>query len=417
MEASSSAQPRLRRSSIRRFIQGGSLNSGTCNPAARTLFAWMRLRTAPTISPSLRKNWTECARWVDQTQSLFGPGHFEHYDLLVSLSDLLPNDGGLEHLQSSEVNLPADYFLHNEQYLSMQDLAAHKYIHSWNGMYRRPAGLWTPNLNTPMRDDLLWVYEGQTEFWALVVATRAGQLTPAQALDILALDAAVAQACVGRSWKSLEDSNNDPLYDAGHPVLWRDWQRREDYYGEGVLLWLDVDTLLEERTSGKKSLADFVRVFFGGGKSNTASQTYTFGDLCVALNQVAPLDWQRFLQTRLEAHDDTYLLDGLKRAGYRLVFTAEPSEAFRQQESEDGSTDLSWSIGLTSTPTGTVKAVTWLGPACMAGISIGAQIKRVNGAILQPGSSQGCGDEYNQQPIAVGHYGRWSTFDCLFGIP
>jgi predicted metalloprotease with PDZ domain len=226
---------------------------------------------------------------------------------------------------------------------------------------------------------LLWVYEGQTEFWALVLAARAGQLTPAQALDILALDAAVAEARIGRSWKSLEDSNNDPLYDAGHPVLWRDWQRREDYYGEGVLLWLDVDTLLEERTSGKRSLADFVEAFFGDGKSNTISQTYTFGDLCAALNQVAPLDWQRFLQTRLGAHDDTYLLDGLKRAGYRLVFTAKPSEAFRQEESEDGVTNLSWSIGLTSTPTGTVKAVTWRGPAFTAGIGIGTQIKKVNG--------------------------------------
>jgi predicted metalloprotease with PDZ domain len=339
---------------------------------------------------------------VEETLGLFQSSHYRHYDLLVSLSDLLPNDGGLEHLQSSEVNLPANYFRSEHEHLSMKNLIAHEYVHSWNGLWRQPADLWAPDLNTPMRDSLLWVYEGQTEFWALALAARAGQLLPSQALDILALDAAAAQARPGRSWKSLADSNNDPLYDAGHSVPWPDWQRREDYYGEGVLLWLDVDTKIQELTSGKQSLADFARMFFGEGAGDLATHTYTFAELCGALHRIAPFDWETFLQVRLQAHDAAHLLDGVTRAGHRLVFSDQPSEVFRQNEVEDGVTDLSYSIGMRVTKTGLIRMVSWEGPAFRAGISIGSQIDTVNGQPFTPQSLVAAVEGANAAPLKLG---------------
>jgi predicted metalloprotease with PDZ domain len=266
----------------------------------------------------------------------------------------------------------------------MKNLIAHEYVHSWNGLYRKPADLRTGDLNTPMRDSLLWVYEGQTEYWAIALATRAGQLSSAQALDLLALDAAAAQSRPGRSWKSLADSNNDPLYDAGHAVPWPDWQRREDYYGEGVLLWLDVDTKIQELSADTRSLADFVRAFFGERNSDLTTHTYTFAQLCNALNRIAPFDWRIFLTTRLEAHDAVHLLDGLRRAGYQLVFSDRPSELFEDNQEEEGMVDVSYSIGIKVAKSGTIKAVSWQGPAFSAGISIGAQINSVNGQSFTP---------------------------------
>jgi predicted metalloprotease with PDZ domain len=339
---------------------------------------------------------------IDETHQIFQSRHYNHYDFLVSLSDLLPNDGGLEHLKSSEVNLPADYFRNPERHLNMKNLVAHEYVHSWNGLFRQPADLWTPDLSTPMGDSLLWVYEGQTEYWAVSLAARAGQLSSSQALDLLAIDAAAAQSRPGRSWKSLADSNNDPLYDAGHAVPWPDWQRREDYYGEGVLLWLDVDTKIQELSSNKRSLADFARLFFGERDRDLRPHTYSFGALCSALNQVAPFDWQTFLQTRLQAHNASHLLDGLTRAGYQLVFSDHPSEIFRDAEVDDGVIDLSYSAGMKVANSGIVKTVSWQGPAFVAGISIGTRVNTVDGQSFTPQNLRAAVEDSDMTPLILG---------------
>jgi predicted metalloprotease with PDZ domain len=316
---------------------------------------------------------------VDQTLQLFRSHHYEHYDMLVSLSDTLPSSGGLEHLQSSEINLPADYFLNEREHLLEENLMAHEYVHSWNGLFRQPADLWTPNFNTPMRDSLLWMYEGHTEFWATVLAVRSGMLDRQQALDALALNAATVQARVGRSWKSLQDSNNDPIYDAGHPVSWRDWQRREDYYGEGVLLWLDIDTLIRTQTKGRKSLEDFTRTFFALKDGDRVTSTYTFDDIVHTLNRIAPYDWTTFLHNRLNSQVEDGVLEGLTRGGYKLIYTDVPTESYRQSEEESGTVDLSYSIGLSVTKTGSIKTLSWGGPAFAAGLGLNARITKVNG--------------------------------------
>lgn len=316
---------------------------------------------------------------VAQTLELFHSNHYAHYDLLVSLSDVLPSGGGLEHLESSEINLAADFFRNTTAHLSDMTLFPHEYAHSWNGLWRQPADHWTANFNIPMRDSLLWVYEGQTEFWALSLSARSGLLTRQQVLDLLALDAATAEAHCGREWKSLQDSNNDPIFDAGHSVPWKDWERREDYYGEGVLLWLDVDSLIRKQTAGQKSLRDFARTFFGGSHNSSRTETYTFDDICGALSTVAPYDWARLLRERLDTHSSAHLLDGLTRAGYRLIYTTTPTAAYRQLELDGGVTDLSYSIGLTVDEQGMVRAVAWNKPAFHAGLVAGARILSVNG--------------------------------------
>ena len=309
---------------------------------------------------------------------LFRSQHYRHYDFLLSVSDVMPSGGGIEHQESSENNLPRDFFTRPDAQLPLADLLVHEYVHSWNGRAVQPADLWSPTLNDAVQGSLLWVYEGQSEFWGRMLAAQLGLRTAQQTRDALAVDAAQASARVGRQWKSLQDSTIDPLYMPARLMQWRDWQRREDYYGEGVLLWLDVDMLLRERTAGKRSLADFAARFFSVGGNGTVTHTYTFDDVCAALHAIVPYDWARYFRTRLDAHDDTHLLDGLARAGYRLVYTDEPTDYFVQNEAFNvGGIDLGYSLGLTVGKKGKVKTVAWEGPAFRAGIGIGATLTHV----------------------------------------
>jgi predicted metalloprotease with PDZ domain len=322
---------------------------------------------------------------VEQTRKLLPVRHYAHYDFMLALSDDLPGPGGIEQAQSSSDVLPPDFFRHNENYLVDRDLLAHEFVHSWNGRYRQPADLWSATFNEPMRGSLLWVYEGQTEFWGRVLAARAGLRTKQETLDALAVGAVSVLNQSGRDWKSLQDSTNDPLIAAGHPLSWRDWQRREDYYGEGVLLWLAVDAEIRGKTHDTRSLDDFARTFFGGGKQgDLVTSTYTFEDVCAALQRIAPNDWATFLRSPLDGHDAQHAVDGLEHEGYRLVFDSTPSEYFRQSEIDAAARDFSSAIGLTVGKGGVVKTVTWSGPAFRARFAPGARIDAVNGQAYTP---------------------------------
>ncbi|MGY3232389.1 putative metalloprotease with PDZ domain [Luteibacter sp. HA06] len=322
---------------------------------------------------------------VEQTRKLLPVRHYAHYDFMLALSNDLPGPGGIEQAQSSSDVLPPDFFRHNENYLVDRDLLAHEFVHSWNGRYRQPADLWSATFNEPMRGSLLWVYEGQTEFWGRVLAARSGLRTKQETLDALAVGAASVLSQSGREWKTLQDSTNDPLIAAGHPLSWRDWQRREDYYGEGVLLWLAVDAEIREKTHDSKSLDDFARDFFGSGKqADMTTSTYTFNDVCAALQQIAPDDWATFLRSRLDTHDPAHVIDGLEHEGYRLVFDGTPSEYSKQSEIDAGARDFSSAIGLTIGKGGVVKTVSWNGPAFRAGLAPGSRIDAVYGKAFSP---------------------------------
>lgn len=314
---------------------------------------------------------------VQQSYRLYGSHHYDHYDFLFSLSDRMGGNG-LEHHRSSEDGVQGDYFTGWDGYSSARDLLPHEYTHSWNGKYRRPADLWTPNYNVPMQGSLLWVYEGQTQYWGYVLAARSGLHTRQQALDALALTAASYDTRVGHDWRPLQDTTNDPIIAQRRPQGWRSWQRSEDYYSEGQLIWLDVDTLIRERSNGAHSLDDFARRFFGVHNGAFNEDVYTFDDVVAALNQVMPYDWASFLRTRLDRRGQAPL-DGITRGGYRLTYTEERTPYQRDAESHGKYADFTYSLGLSFGEGGLISSVQWDGPAFNLGLPIGGNAVAVNG--------------------------------------
>jgi predicted metalloprotease with PDZ domain len=319
---------------------------------------------------------------VQQAYKLFGSHHFAHYDFLYSLSDQIHHNG-LEHQQSSEDGTGPEAFTEWDKSAPERDLLSHEFTHSWNGKFRRPADLWTPNYNVPMRDSLLWVYEGQTEYWGQVLAARSALWTRQQALDQIAMIAAEYEYQAGRQWRSLEDTTNDPITNPRRPAQsWRSWQRFEDYYTESGLIWLDVDTLIRERSAGKRSLDDFARAFFGINDGSIVTVTYTFDDVVKALNAVQPYDWADFLHQRLDSVGKPAPLDGLRRGGYRLTYTDTPSDYEKTAEEHRRHLDLLYSVGIEiddMDKKGTILQVYWDSPAFKTKLTKGAQILAVNG--------------------------------------
>jgi predicted metalloprotease with PDZ domain len=317
-------------------------------------------------------------RAVQQAYRLFGSQHFDHYDFLLALTDRMGSIG-LEHHRSSENGVEGIYFTDWSRATSERDLLPHELVHSWNGKFRRPADLWTPSFDTPMRGSLLWVYEGLTQYYGFVLAARSGLWSQEDTRAALAMTAATYQHRVGREWRSVADTTNDPILSARRPAPWRSWLRNEDYYSEGLLVWLDVDTLIRERTNGARSLDDFARAFFGINDGSWAPVTYTLDDVVAALHGVLANDWEAFFRKRIYEAGAEAPLDGLARGGYRLVFKDERSEFQREAEAYQRNADFSYSLGLLLGENGNVTGVQWDGPAFNQGVTVGTQVVAVNG--------------------------------------
>ena len=320
---------------------------------------------------------------VDQAQKLFGAHHYDHYDFMFSLSDTVVQNG-LEHHRSSEDGADADYFTNWDKTAGGRDLLAHEYTHSWNGKFRRPADLWTETYNTPMRDSLLWVYEGQTQYWGYVLTARSGLSSRDEALEGLAIDAAFHQTVERRDWQSLQDTTNNEIVALRRPQSWPSRGDDLDYYTEGALIWLDADTLIRERSNGKRSLDDFARAFFGIDNGSFTPVTYRFEDVVKALNGVEPYDWAGFLRARLDRTGGTGPLDGLARGGYQLTFDETAGPVFKANEAAGKVTNLNYSIGVTVAADGVLRGVFWNGPAFKAGLAAGVKILAVNGTAFDP---------------------------------
>ena len=316
---------------------------------------------------------------VKQADRVFGPRPFAHYDFLLALSDQF-SDIGLEHHQSSE-NGTFPGYLTGDAPFGDNYLLAHEYTHSWNGKFMRPATLWTPHYNTPMQNDLLWMYEGQTEYWAWVLATRAGLYTPQQAREVLAATAATFEHRAGRGWRNLGDTVYQGIVDFNDaPQAWESWQRGYDFYDEGILVWLDVDTKLGELSKGKRSLDDFARGFFGGHAGRLEVRRYGFDDVAGALEKVQAHDWAGYLRERIDGHGPGAPLDGLARAGWKLVYTDMPNAAIADVEGDQQLDDFSYSIGLKlSRDDGKIDEVLWGSPAYRAGLAKDARLVAVDG--------------------------------------
>ncbi|MCX7512567.1 M61 family metallopeptidase [Frateuria hangzhouensis] len=320
---------------------------------------------------------------VDQTGKLFGAHHYEHYDFLLTLSDHTGHFG-LEHHQSSDDRLPADMLGDDSLYTLAADLMPHEYVHSWCGKFRRPAKLWAPDFNTVEEDDLLWVYEGLTDYWAGVLTARSGMWTAAQYRDSMASIAAAMSARTGRSWRSLQDTADAaPLTYFGGGG-WANYRRGTDFYPEGQLLWLDVDTQIRALSGGSHSLDDFARAFFGMDDGSYVTRTYTFDDVVDGLNQVQPYDWKTFLRTRLDYTGDALPEHGIARGGWKLVYTDTPNAQAKAAESFRHNVNLAHSLGLSASKSGNIYDVQWDGPAFRAGLVPGLAIVAVNGKDFSP---------------------------------
>ena len=319
---------------------------------------------------------------VLQADRLFGHRPYAHYDFLLAVSDQFGGIG-LEHHQSSENGVPMGYFSDWAKRAPGRDLLAHEYAHAWNGKWRRPADLATPHFNTPMQDSLLWVYEGQTQFWGAVLAARAGLHSVADARDDLAITAAWLDARAGRAWRNLQDTTNEPIISGRRPGNWRNWQRGSDYYDESRLIWTEADMLIREASNGARSMDDFARDFFGPRAGFSvpyeAPSTYTFGDVVSALNRVQPHDWAAFLRERLDGHGPGAPLGGLARSGWKLVYSETPSEYFKTAEARRKVADFSHSIGLVVGRMDKIESVDWGSPAFEATVVPGATLLAVNG--------------------------------------
>lgn len=317
-------------------------------------------------------------RLVDQALKLFGTRQFDHYDLLLALTDRMGSIG-LEHHRSSENGANPEYFTEWNTGPGRRNLLAHEFSHSWVGKYRRPAGQMVPDFATPLVNDLLWVYEGQDQFWGYVLGARSGLFSKQETLDALANIAATLDNRRARDWRPLVDTTYDPIITPRRPKGWVSFQRSEDYYNEGLLIWLEVDAMLRSQTGGAKGMDDFARLFFSGTEGDFKARGFTMEEVAATLNRVSPYDWLGYLTKRTTGKAANAPLGGIAQGGYRLVYTEDPSPFFKDKENRAKEIDLSFSIGASIGKGGKINTIVWDSPMFKAGLTTAAEIVAVNG--------------------------------------
>ena len=329
------------------------------------------------------KEQADFQRLVAETGALFGARHYRHYDFLLTISSQVGGHG-LEHHESNDSTY-AEHTLSDPDLLMLQaDLVAHEFTHSWNGKYRRPAGLATPNYQEPMVGDLLWVYEGLTEYLGTVLAARSGFWTDEQYREALADTAAMLDHRSGRQWRSLEDTARSVQILRMAGQQWINWRRGLDYYPEGELIWLEVDARIRQLTHGQRSLNDFCHSFHGGESSSPKVVPYTFDDLVRALNEVVPYDWATLLRERVDAVTTHAPLGGIERGGWKLVYTDKPNLITKAAEGQFKFSDFSYSLGVSFGSDNKVVDVNAGSPAYQAGLGPGMKVLAVNGRQFSP---------------------------------
>lgn len=337
---------------------------------------------------------------VAEAGKLFGSRHYRDYHFLLTLSDHTPHFG-LEHNESSDSRLPERVLLSPNAAREVGSLLAHEYAHSWNGKFRRPRDLTTPDFQKPMETDLLWVYEGNTSFLGDLLATRSGMWTPDDYRQTLAtVGASLGPGRPGRTWRPLLDTAVaiPGMFRGGG---WGNWRRGSDYYEEGELIWLEVANIIHDRSHGQKSFEDFYRAFYGGANNGPEVKPYTLDDIVSGLNQVVPYDWASFFHERLTSNAPEAPLNGIEEGGWKLEFSPEKPKAGRT--GPRGPNNTTYTIGLSVNPEGMVTDSIYNGPAFKAGISPGMKIVGVNGRLFTPEILGGAisASKDSQKPIEV----------------
>jgi predicted metalloprotease with PDZ domain len=347
------------------------------------------------MSPELQKEMTNL---VAESGKLFGARHYRDYHFLFALSDHVAHFG-LEHHESNDSRLPERTLLSPGAGMALGGLLAHEFVHSWNGKFRRPADLTTPEFETPMETDLLWGYEGLTDYLGPMLAARSGLWTPEQYHEYLASIAAMlGPGRPGRTWRPLLDTA------VGEPGLgfargWVNWRRGTDYYDEGDLLWLEVATIIHRESHGEKSIDDFCHAFHGGPNNGPEVKTYTFDQLVSTLNSIAPYDWAAFFHERLDSTSPDAPVGGIENGGWKVVFNGEPMKL----QGRRGNPGDVYSIGLQVGSDGTVSDSIVGSPAYEAGISSGMKVIGVNDRIYTPDSLEDAikASKDSSQPIKL----------------
>jgi predicted metalloprotease with PDZ domain len=317
-------------------------------------------------------------KMVDEALAVFGTKSFDRYHFLLAMTDRMGGIG-LEHHRSSENQYSPTTLIEWDKMAHDRNVIPHELVHSWNGKFRRPARLWTPDYRQPMQDNLLWMYEGQTQFWGWILAARSNLQGKDIVLGALAASAGNYSEQPGRAWRPVEDTTHDPIVNARRPVPFSSISRSEDYYSEGMLVWLEADQIIRQGTSGARGLDDFARAFFGLKDGDWGQVTYEFEDIVNTLNAVHPYDWTQFLTDRFRTAGQPAPVRGIEMAGYKLVWKEEPNPYDKLRFAQSGAVNLYHSLGISLNKEGRVTATMWDGPAFDAGIVNGAQVMAVNG--------------------------------------
>ena len=297
---------------------------------------------------------------------------------LLALTDRMGGIG-LEHHRSSENQLEPGAFTEWDKYDFDRNLLPHEFSHSWSGKFRRPARLWTPDYRQPMQGDMLWTYEGQDQFWGLVLAARSGLQAKDTVLGMLASWAGNFAEQPGRRWRSVEDTGSDPVFAARKPKPFSSLSRNEDYYTEGALTWLEIDQIIRQGTGRKKSIDDFAKLFFGMRDGDYGQIAFEVDEIVAKLGQVYPYDWAKLIDQRINTPGQPAPVKGIELGGYQLVWKEEPNPYMKAAMADAKSLNLTNSIGLVIDKDAKVTATQWDGPAFKAGIVSGATILAVNG--------------------------------------
>src|SRR5229473_2009174 len=322
--------------------------------------------------------WDHYKNLVEQASKLFGAHHYRDYHFLLSLSDHVAHFG-LEHHESDDSRIEERGLVDDTARKIAAGLLPHEYVHTWNGKYRLPSYLTTPDYQQPMQDDLLWVYEGLTQYLGEVLTARSSLLTPEQVRDDLALTAAAHDHAPGRAWRNLQDTADAAPQLYFSPQAWHSWRRGVDFYNEDTLNWLWADVIIRQQSKGKKTLDDFCKLFHGAPSTGPMVKTYTFDDVVNALNQVVAYDWRGFWTERLTNHGPGAPLGGIEGSGWKVVYEETPSEMESSGQGTFHFIDAIYSIGLNLRDDGGIEDTIEGTPAAKAGIGPGMKVVAVNG--------------------------------------
>jgi predicted metalloprotease with PDZ domain len=353
---------------------------GAGQPPAHSIEVAADSEAALEMSPELVSGYE---RLVAEAGALFGARHYRSYRWLLTLSDAVAHFG-LEHHESSDDRVAEKALGDEAGRRNLARLLAHEYAHSWNGKYRRPAGLITGDFDRPIKSDLLWVYEGLTQYLGNILPPRSGLWTPEEFREAEAVAAARLDNEPGRTWRPLVDTAvaAQVLYFA--PDDWSSWRRRVDFYDEGNLIWLEADILIRQQTGGRRSLDDFLRRFHGAPGGEPTVKPYSLDDVVAALNDVAPYDWRGFLEARVQAATPHAPLGGIEKGGWRLVYTDNPNLFIKDSDAANKTADHAYSIGLLAKEDGAIGDVIPDSPAARAGLGPGMKIAAVGGRRFTP---------------------------------